>query len=258
MCKHQWLHMSGSKVCKECGVELMMLRLDVYNVNSAPLERGYNRRQRFKIKVEKLLGLHSGPHYNDEVWAYLDKNRMMLDTPFDVRECLRASSLKHKHYDNVRTFCDAFTSFKVPHVLEEVRKYLMGCFDNLYTRWNSRSEETFFSYAWLLRYFLEKRKSHLTVYLKPRTCSRRHAKYLSKLELIQSPGSDGTLNCARLKTHSHCGLYDLSYPPIRQTLGVDQDVLVRELRGYGHFQTEGRPSPDLISTNSKAKDDILT
>ena len=202
MCLHEWLHTSCSKVCRECGIERRMLRLDIYNVNSAPLERGYNRRQRYRTKVDKLLGLHSGPHCEDAIWIHLDKHRITLNTPFDVRECLRASSLKNKHYDSIRTFTDAFTTFRVDHNQIDDKRFLMNEFDALYSGWATCFEESFFSYAWLLRYFLEKRNSKLTVYLKPKTCKRRNAKYLQKIKAIRSQHSDETRSCARLKIHS--------------------------------------------------------
>ena len=148
MCLHKWLHTSCTKVCRECGVERRMLRLDVYNVNSAPLERGYNRRQRYRTKVDKLLGLHSGPHCEDEIWVYLDKHRITLNTPFDVRECLRASSLKNKHYDSIRTFSDAFTTFRVEHNQIDVKRFLLHSFDELYSGWVTCFDDSFFSYAW--------------------------------------------------------------------------------------------------------------
>lgn len=190
------------KVCHECGVEQRILRLDVYNVNSAPLDRGYNRRQRYRTKVDKLIGLHSGPHCDDAIWVYLDKHRITLNTPFDVRECLRASSLKNKHYDSIRTFSDAFTTFRVEHNQIDVKRYLMNSFDHLYSAWSTCFENSFFSYAWLLRYFLEQIDSKLTVYLKPKTCKRRNAKYLLKIKAIRSRNSDETTRHAMLKTRS--------------------------------------------------------
>ena len=97
MCKHHFLYTEYTRVCKVCGVENSILRVDRYNVYAAPLNRGYNRKQRFKIKVDKLLGLHSGPQCLDPVWKHLDERQLTLNSPFDVRECLRSSKLKNKH-----------------------------------------------------------------------------------------------------------------------------------------------------------------
>ena len=226
MCVHQWLHTSCTKVCRVCGVEFKMMHLDTFNINSAPLERGYNRRQRYKVKVDKLMGLHSGPRSDDPVWAHLDKHKLTLNTPFDVRECLRSSSLKNKYYDNIRAFSDAFTEFHIAHSQCDVKSYLMKSFDNMYCGWCNRSEESFFSYAWLLRYYLEGIKSELVVYLKPRTCNRRHAIYLSKMNSILSRCNGGTQNCVPSKTHSRSEKFDSNYhrfpqyPPGHQPLQV--------------------------------------
>ena len=202
MCQHHFLHTSCSKVCIDCGVEHRVIRVDNYNVFAAPLNRGYNRKQRFKIKVDKLLGLHSGPQCRDPVWKYLDDRRVTLNSPFDVRECLRSSKLKNKHYDNVRSFTDAFTNFSVVHNQSEVKTYLLHAFDVMFGKWNSVGHDSFFSYAWLLRYFLNKIRSPLTAYLKPQTCKRRHAKYIKKMKSIQFPPYDGILNCVMLENHS--------------------------------------------------------
>ena len=237
MCLHKWLYTSCTKVCRECGLEHSMLRLDVYNVNSAPLERGYNRRQRYRTKVDKLLGLHSGPHCDDGIWLFLDKHRLTLNTPFDIRECLRSSSLKNKHYDSVRTFSDAFTTYRVePNQIEE-KRFLMRSFDELYTGWSTCFKDSFFSYAWLLRYFLEKIDSKLTVYLKPRTCKRRNAKYLRKIELIRSRDSYGTRCYAQLGNHSPNVILDSGSPQNQRCPPWSQAEMLLRSSGDDRYRT---------------------
>ena len=202
MCTHDWLQTSYSKVCCVCGVERPVLRVDTFSLNSAPLDRGYNRRQRFKVKVDKLLGLHSGPTATDPVWTYLQSQKAILTTPASVRYVLRMSGLKNKHYDCMRIFCDAFTQFSVQHNQLATYKYLMDMFDSLFMLWNTYSDRKgFFSYAWLLRYFLTRYDSSLLVYLKPQTCKSRHSKYLSKLAFIRSRRSDGIPHYDMLDIH---------------------------------------------------------
>ena len=237
MCVHQWLHTSYTRVCRDCGIEHRTIRLDNFNIYSAPLERGYNRRQRYKVKVVKLIGLHSGPNYEDPIWVYLDKHKITLNTPFDVRECLRSSALKNKHYDNVRTFSDAFTDFRTEYSQCSMKIYLMRSFDNLYAGWCNRSEESFFSYAWLLRFFLEAVNSSLTVYLKPRTCNRRHAKYLSKINAIRSRCNGGIQSYAPSNTHSPSVKCDLNYHPSQLCPQQDQPSAVSVSSGGGRFQS---------------------
>ena len=71
MCNHQYLHTNYSRICKYCGIESIRLELDTFNPNSAPLTREYNRANRFKNKVDRLLGI-STPPARDPVWDYLE------------------------------------------------------------------------------------------------------------------------------------------------------------------------------------------
>ena len=182
MCKHVFVYTSWCKTCTLCGSESYFLALDTYSVFSAPLERGYSRIQRFKIKIDKLLALHSGPNCGDPIWKYLDSRKLFLNTPFDVRQCIRRSKLKLKHYDCIRIFTDAFTNFRVNTSNSLVLKNtLVDLFDKLYYKWMQLNKNSFFSYDWVLRYFLENMKSPLVVYLKPKTCRQRDLKYRTRL-----------------------------------------------------------------------------
>ena len=188
MCtEHKWVFFSCFKVCRQCGVANSTLVLDTFNINSAPLFRGYNRRSRFSLKVRKLLGLHSGPEYDDPVWKYLDSQKVTLNSPFDVRAALRGSPLKNKHYDSLRSFCDVFTDFRSDVLTPDpIRRSLLFMFDRMYARWNSSGMEKFFSYAWLLRRFLKEINCSLVIYLKPKTCKRRDIKYSEMMSMLES------------------------------------------------------------------------
>ena len=258
MCNHNWLHDSYSKVCNKCGLQVRVLNLDVYNANSAPIERGYNRRQRFRVKVDKLLGLHSGPDCDDPVWLHLEKHKVTLNTPFDVRECLRSSGLKNKYYDNIRSFTDAFTTFNIKHSQLDVKRFLLSSFDALYGGWNTCFEGSFFSYAWLLRYFLEIHDSKLVVYLKPKTCKRRNAKYLAKIRTIQSRRNGEIRRCVTLENRSlseiehsdspqtpQCALWDQALKVLQSSVNDHSRILVHLLRAQPN-------------TNSRVTGGILT
>ena len=127
MC-NEYVYSSWCKTCKLCGLESVFLSLDKYNVFSAPLERGYNRAQRFRMKVDKLLCLHNGPNSTDPIWKYLDSRKLFLHTPFDVRQTIRRSTLKQKHYDALRIFTEAFTNFRVSlkNPLDLKKNYWIG------------------------------------------------------------------------------------------------------------------------------------
>ena len=181
MCEHEYVFFSCLKVCTACGITERVLCLDTFNLNSAPLYRGYNRRARFSLKVRKLLGLHGGPSYEDPVWTYLNRQRLTLNSPFDVRAALRTSSLKNKHYDSLRSFCDIFTDLRTHLNPEHIKRILFFKFDRMYAKWNSSTETKFFSYAWILRRFLNEIDCPLVCYLKPPTCRRRDAKYTTML-----------------------------------------------------------------------------
>jgi len=188
-CEHVYVYTSWCKTCTLCGSESYHLALDTYNVFSAPLERGYSRVQRFKMKVDKLLALHSGPNCADPIWKYLDSRKLFLNTPFDVRQCIRRSKLKLKHYDCVRIFTDTFTNFKISNSGRRHsstlthKKKLLQLFEKLHHSWMQGvgPSGSFFSYDWVLRHFLEKENSPLVVYLKPKTCRQRDLKYKTRL-----------------------------------------------------------------------------
>ena len=186
MCEHKYVYFSSLKVCIACGITTRELCLDTFNLNSAPLYRGYNRRSRFSLKVRKLLGLHGGPGYDDPVWRWLDSQRLTLNSPFDVRASLRTSPLKNKHYDSMRVFCDVFTDFKTILNPDPIKRRLFYKFDRMYAKWNSAQIDKFFSYAWLLRKFLNEIDCPLVCYLKPPTCKRRDAKYTLMLNSLQT------------------------------------------------------------------------
>ena len=80
MCKHTFLDLGYSVVCQHCGLQERVLPLDTYSKYSAPLFRGYDRLQRFKLKVDKLLGFHNGPKCSDPVWEPVSYTHLTLPT----------------------------------------------------------------------------------------------------------------------------------------------------------------------------------
>jgi hypothetical protein len=201
MCDHTWLDTGHTMVCCNCGVERQVLVLNVWNKFSAPLNRQYDRVGRFKTKVDKLLGTHRGPRYSDPVWTELEQARRKGDrgtmgSPDDVRRVIRKSKLKTKHYDCVRIFCDVFTTFRLTPLYlkqntERTREQLMHMFGEIHHVWLGCNDTSdgFFSYDFLLRFFLERMNSPLVVYLKPKTNKRRLQKYVEKLTRLSQCGN---------------------------------------------------------------------
>ena len=194
MCDHSIQLWTGySNVCTKCGNETVTMHLDDFSSTCSVLHTGYDRVQRFSLKVNKLLGFHNGPRATDPVWKYLESNKFHLNTPTDIRHYLQISKLRCKHYDSLRTFTDIFTDYRVQADLYRTQQYLIDMFKIFNSKWELLEEDSFFSYCWLMRYLLEQVKSPLLVYLKPPTCRRRSQKYLRFLDKLfkQSPQMDG-------------------------------------------------------------------
>ena len=182
VCDHVFVYTSWSKTCVLCGLEHYLISLDTYSVFSAPLEHGYSRVHRFRMKVDKLLALHSGPNLLDPIWKFLEARKIFLNTPFDVRQCIRRSKLTLKHYDCIRIFTDTFTDFRIEKCCPmRLKDKLVNKFDKLHYNWVQLDQHSFFSYDWILRFFLEAIRSPLVVYLKPKTCRQRDMKYRNLL-----------------------------------------------------------------------------
>ena len=180
MCVHQTVDTGYSNICVLCGTEQFTLCLDSYSATSAPITRPYDRAQRFSAKVDRLLGTHMPPPH-DPVWLYLAAKKG-LRGPTSVRTALRQSTLRNKHYDNIRTFCEAFTSYRCKtYQHDQTRSFLLNEFEFVHAKWSKKNLTKFFSYDWLLRHFLEKINSPLLVYLKHPTSKRRSRRYFSML-----------------------------------------------------------------------------
>ena len=195
MCEHHFIHTSHSRVCNQCGLEERMLRLDTFNTYSAPLCKGYQREVRFRQKIDKLISLQNPPAVTSPVWDYI-KSKKPLFTPSDVRKALRTYTGKNKHYDCIRLFTRVFTPFRVrikccPDRLYEQLTRQFSSLIRLWGRYNVDQTMPFFSYDFLLRYFLEKLGSPLVVYCKPVTCKKRHLRNNERLVTILALDDDG-------------------------------------------------------------------
>ena len=147
-----------SVVCSSCGTEKQTFSTDIQSFASAPLGRivvsPYCRKQRFVGLLRKILGVDSGPSVTDRVWQVLAQSAP-FETTQDIICCLKNSTLKTKHYNNLHTFAKAFLrnytspSKNCPLLVE---KLLEGLFDEILFRWNRvrGNDNSFFSYAWLL------------------------------------------------------------------------------------------------------------
>lgn len=229
MCEHHYIHTSHSRVCDRCGVEMRVLRLDTFNIFSAPLCKGYQRVVRFRQKIDKLLYLQNAPSANCLVWEYL--NGKTLHNPGDVRKSLRNYSGKNKHYDSVRLFTRAFTSFRVclkhsPDKLKAIMTQSFSSIIRLWNRYNVTDEMSFFSYDFLLRYFLQKLKSPLIVYCKPVTCHKRHLRNHERLKLILALDDDGRCCQNSAVTRFPSEKRSSASPPYPHKSGVFREAVV--------------------------------
>ena len=205
MCKHVFLDMVYVNVCKKCGITNRVYKVDSYNKYSAPLCRGYNRIQRFRLKLDKLFGIHNGPRIEDPIWKVLENCKKTLHCPRGIRAALRKSKLKNKHYDSVRIFTDIFTDFNIGFTPHSVKKRILNDFIVIHDMWKNVSPDTsFFSYDFLLKYLLK--DSKLIVYCKPCACQKRYDKYLNRLKFIQARHGDRRSNHEIPKVHSQNGI----------------------------------------------------
>jgi hypothetical protein len=203
MCKHKWLTTDYTYICSNCGLTTFYLSLDKYNKFSAPINRCYDRVTRFSTKIDKLLGMHSGPRAVDPVWALVHKNCKCTFTPTDIRRVLRFSNLKLKHYDCIRVFSDAFTDFKIQKFdVHAVRSVLLVKFKNIHRLWQMANIKQFFSYDFLIRKFLEDMHSPLIEYLKPTSNKHRLKKYNEKLVFISTQSYYRRWNRGSVRTRS--------------------------------------------------------
>ena len=97
-CEHTRLIETGySTVCTDCGIERIVCRLDTFNATAAPLGRNYDRINRFRVKIDRLLG-ESAPSASDKVWGYLEGRT--FPGPCQIRAALRRAPFRLKHYDS--------------------------------------------------------------------------------------------------------------------------------------------------------------
>ena len=203
MCRHTWLLNGHSMICGSCGLQRAYLPMNRYNKYGAPIVPGYNRATRFKLKVDKLLCIHMGPNSSAPIWEFLKEYTGPMNTPADVRRCLRSSTLKAKHYDCIRIFSNIFTPFRVGvHQVHTIRAELLRQFDTIYIPWSLSGLTRFISYDYLMRRFLEAMNSPLLQYCKPRTCKRRLLKYAELIRFISVPHVCKKLNHDSAAIHS--------------------------------------------------------
>ena len=146
--------------------------------------------QRFCIKLDKLLLIHSGPSFKDEIWERLKKQQFR--TPNDIRIFLRnESNLKSKHYDCIRMFSKIFANFHVATKQNvcDIKVHIQHDFSNLLFQWKHLYfGGLFFSTDWLMRMYVLKYCPELLVFLKPKTTSNRDEKYVKMYQTISTNG----------------------------------------------------------------------
>jgi hypothetical protein len=230
MCEHVFIHTSHTRVCGICGVEKSVLRLDTYNVFSAPLCKGYQRVVRFRQKLDKLIFLQNAPPVKCPIWKYLESQKD-LTGPCDVRRVLRTYKGKNKHYDCIRLFTRVFTPFRVrmkmrADRLKEIMTVFFSSIIRLWGRYNVHTEMSFFSYDFLLRCFLERLDSPLTAFCKPVTCQKRHIRNNERLRLILAADGGGKYCQSSAAYRSLNVKRCAETPPCQQKLDVSPEAVV--------------------------------
>ena len=241
MCKHHFIHTSCTRVCVECGIEQGFLELDRYSAYSAPLNKGYQREVRFRQKIDKLISLQNAPPAKCPVWEYL-KSRDSLKTPQDIRKALRTYTHKNKHYDCIRLFTRVFTPFRV-HLKQSaiyLNQSLTRSFAEvlrLWSKYNIQNTMPFFSYDYLLRYFLERLNCRLLVFCKPVTCQKRHTRNNERMKTISTLNDDETYCRTTAANHSQSGTRFVKNRPCPQRLAASlraevsgEDAICRAIR----------------------------
>ena len=158
MCSHlDTVTTEYSIICRCCGLErpVVINTMDYpQSLSSAPLNRLYNRCDRWCSIVKKVTGIHTGPAPTDPIWAFLEKHKATFTCPTDISAALAKSGLKNKHYPCIHTFTRMFASgYKAPRtkpntVLANMEVY----FKHILHLWNTAKlpDDQFFSYNWLL------------------------------------------------------------------------------------------------------------
>ena len=180
-------------VCTNCGIETnsqIISPSDDTTYNSSqckPLNnRLYNRPDRWKSLVRKVVGIHSGPPRHDPVWNYLKtyNDTTPISTVSDIYTALRLSKLKHKHYQCAHAFSKCFAKNYTTPKCEPivVEKHLNSYFKHIQYMWNKGPKDFFFSYAWLLEQGLcVFSHTEYLPYVKTLICKRRRNKYVQVL-----------------------------------------------------------------------------
>ena len=195
--EHEFVYTNHSRICLACGIEIIQLNLDLYNRNSAPLHKHYNRITRFEQKTNKLLGIN-GPKYSHPIWAYLDSHKGDIKEPNDIRRLLRKwKSCTCKCYDSIFLFSKAFIITTPPiQNLHQIKSYINSEFRIIHRHWLRSEESKFYNYDFLLRYICDLGDiTQLEPYLKRITCKKRYLLNLNRIHNLISSQTHYTKNC---------------------------------------------------------------
>ena len=203
-------------VCTVCGKErpVLVYTPDYHSiVNSAPLVRYYSRKDRWIALIKKVLGIHSGPPTTDPVWEYLS-SRKPFDTVADIRDSLRKSKLRNKHYPSLHIFAKLFSpSYAKPERRpNDVFSMLVKYFDIILRLWNLHktnpnvNTSLFFSYNWLIEQGLAFYNLWEYIpFVKLLKCNTRRRKYVHMLLKLYETHAQ-SLSHGPQGIHRHCVL----------------------------------------------------
>ena len=229
----------NTMVCTTCGIESRQMlnpaQDTTYNAPRNPLhQRVYNRPDRWKTLVKKVVGLHNGPPQHDPVWELLKKHAPFTDVA-ELTKTLRGSRLKHKHYQSLHAFAKAFVpSYTAPtDPPKMVERNLHKYFSHIQHMWSQHhpDQTQFFSYSWLLEQGLHV-FYHIGYlpFVKRLICRKRRNKYVKMLatlyetraETSRRDSSDSRFQSAKSRSST-----------LRNQLQMHQHLFSHERAGLG-------------------------
>lgn len=182
MCNHNFFFSEYStQICGLCGLEIeTALSPSGGYTENVPLDLGYSRYYRMQALMNRLFAptLYGSP--NSRVVFELLKHN--FSTGEDLLVWLSKLSLKNKRYQNTHYYFAVHKkSYKFP---SPPGKVCMNKMLNLFSRlenWFEKGQQkykSFFSYNWLLRFFLKKYSFHVFLpFVKTIKCRKRVAMY---------------------------------------------------------------------------------
>ena len=182
MCNHDFICSDyNTNICRNCGIETEspLIPSKGYTENM-PLELGYSRYNRMNKLLNQLFSpkLYGTP--NSRVVFEVIKHKFAHGN--ELLKWLSKLAVKNKRYQNAHFYYTIHDpTYKVPQPpSSRTMLAILGHFSKLEQRFEcwSHKYKSFFSYNWLLRYFLKKFKLNTYIqFVKEIKCKKRVALY---------------------------------------------------------------------------------